>query len=39
LELIRVGIGPLALGDIPPGKWRYLTVEEAKSLQGYPQTS
>jgi pseudouridine synthase len=39
LELSRVGIGPLALGDIPVGKWRYLTDEELKALQGYPQTS
>src|SRR5260370_32900707 len=34
LELMRVGIGPLELGDIPPGKWRYLTAEEVKALQG-----
>ncbi len=25
LELARIGIGPLTLGDVPPGKWRYLT--------------
>ncbi len=34
LELMRVGIGPLELGDIPPGKWRYLTAEEVEALQG-----
>jgi len=34
LELRRVGIGPLELGDIPPGKWRYLTAEEVEALQG-----
>jgi 23S rRNA pseudouridine2605 synthase len=36
LELVRVGIGPLELGDTPVGKWRYLTGEEVKSLQGSP---
>lgn len=39
LELSRVGIGPLALGDTPVGKWRYLTDEEVKALLHYPQTS
>ena len=34
LELKRVGIGPLALGDIPVGKWRYLTQKEMQALQG-----
>ncbi len=34
LKLIRVGIGPLELGDIPAGEWRYLTNEEVKALQG-----
>ncbi len=38
LELIRVGIGPLELGDIPVGKWRYLSDKEVKALLGYPQT-
>lgn len=32
LRLVRVGIGPLALGDLPPGKWRELTSEELDSL-------
>src|SRR5436309_13410083 len=33
LELSRVGVGRLALGDTPLGKWRYLTDAEVKSLQ------
>ncbi len=32
LELQRVGIGSLELGDLPVGKWRYLSDEEVKSL-------
>ena len=28
LQLIRVGIGPLRLGDLPVGAWRYLDEEE-----------
>jgi pseudouridine synthase len=32
LELIRVGIGPLAIGDVPAGKWRYLTNEEVEAF-------
>jgi 23S rRNA pseudouridine2457 synthase len=28
LRLIRVRIGNLRLGDLPPGKWRILTAEE-----------
>jgi pseudouridine synthase len=39
LELSRVGIGPIELGDMPVGKWRYLTSEEVKLLQDYPHTS
>lgn len=39
LELSRVGIGLLALGNMPLGKWRYLTSEEVKSLRDYPHTS
>lgn len=35
LKLMRVGIGPLELGDIPAGKWRYLTSEEVKALQDF----
>jgi 23S rRNA pseudouridine2605 synthase len=33
LELIRVGVGPLELGDLPVGRWRYLSDEEVKALQ------
>jgi pseudouridine synthase len=32
LQLTRAGIGPLALGDVPAGKWRYLTDEEVSAL-------
>ncbi len=31
-RLIRVGEGPLTLGKLPLGKWRYLTHEEVKML-------
>ena len=33
LQLVRVGIGPLTLGDLAVGKWRYLTGEEVKTIQ------
>ncbi|HEV2472446.1 MAG TPA: pseudouridine synthase [Chthonomonadales bacterium] len=32
LELRRVGIGALKLGDTPEGKWRYLTQDEVTTL-------
>jgi 23S rRNA pseudouridine2605 synthase len=32
-RLIRVRIGPLELGDLPVGKWRYLTQGEVKRLR------
>lgn len=32
-RLIRIRIGPLELGDLPVGKWRYLTKEEIKRLR------
>jgi len=32
LELKRVAVGSLELGDLPVGKWRYLTEEEVKSM-------
>jgi 23S rRNA pseudouridine2605 synthase len=32
-QLIRVGIGSLTLGDLPLGRWRHLTPEEARMLQ------
>ena len=34
LELMRVGIGSLELGDLPVGKWRYLTEDEVSQLRG-----
>ena len=33
LELVRTGIGSLELGDVPAGKWRYLTEEEVRKLR------
>lgn len=32
LELIRVGIGPLELGDLPVGQWRYLSSDEVEAI-------
>jgi 23S rRNA pseudouridine2605 synthase len=32
LQLVRVGIGPLTLDNLPPGKWRYLTERELARL-------
>jgi len=32
-RLIRVRIGPLELGDLSVGKWRYLTQEEVRKLK------
>jgi 23S rRNA pseudouridine2605 synthase len=32
-ELIRVAIGALRLGDLPPGKWRLLTAAEVLLLE------
>ena len=33
LRLVRVGIGPLRLGDLQPGQWRDLTPAERKALR------
>ncbi len=33
-DLLRVRIGPLALGDLPEGKWRALTTDERAALVG-----
>ncbi|WP_228466829.1 pseudouridine synthase [Adhaeribacter swui] len=33
LRLIRVSIGPLQIGELAPGEWRYLTPEEVKALK------
>lgn len=32
-RLIRVRIGPIRLGDLPPGQWRYLTPKEVQALK------
>jgi pseudouridine synthase len=39
LELSRVGIGSIILGDLQVGKWRYLTEDEVYSLENYSHTS
>jgi 23S rRNA pseudouridine2605 synthase len=33
VRLARVGVGSLTLGNLPIGKWRYLTEEEVEGLQ------
>lgn len=33
LRVIRVGLGPLLLGDLKPGKWRDLTAGEVRALR------
>ncbi len=33
LRVIRVGLGPLALADLKPGKWRDLTAGEVRALR------
>jgi 16S rRNA U516 pseudouridylate synthase RsuA-like enzyme len=37
--LVRVGIGPIELGDMPVGKWRFLSDEELQALQDYHHAS
>lgn len=32
VDLVRVRVGPLRLGDLPEGRWRVLTVEERRTL-------
>jgi 23S rRNA pseudouridine2457 synthase len=32
LRLVRVATGPISLGDLEPGQWRYLTQEELADL-------
>lgn len=34
VDLLRIRIGPLALGDLPEGRWRALTPAERSSLVG-----
>jgi len=33
LRLVRVGIGPIMLGDLQPGEWRKLSDAEVDSLR------
>jgi 23S rRNA pseudouridine2605 synthase len=33
LQLIRVRLGSLRLGNLPPGQWRYLTNQEVQALK------
>ena len=37
LELVRVAIGPVRIGDLPIGKWRYLTEAEVRALRSQKQ--
>ncbi len=34
LQLVRIAVGPIRLGDMPPGAYRRLTREEVDSLRG-----
>ncbi len=34
LRLTRIAIGKITLGDLAPGKWRYLTTSQAEYLRG-----
>jgi len=38
-QLVRVRIGPVQLGNLEPGEWRYLTKQELKELQELKQLS
>lgn len=33
VRLIRVRIGPVRLGDLPPGRWRFLSPKEVRALR------
>ncbi|MEM7063824.1 MAG: pseudouridine synthase [Cyanobacteria bacterium P01_B01_bin.77] len=37
LRLVRTSIGPLHLGDLQPGQWRYLTIDEQHHLHQFRQ--
>jgi 23S rRNA pseudouridine2605 synthase len=39
LRLVRVAIGPLALGTLAKGQWRRLTDDEVRALSGTPPSS
>jgi 23S rRNA pseudouridine2457 synthase len=32
LRLIRIAIGPILLGDLPPGNWRDLAADEIAQI-------
>jgi 16S rRNA U516 pseudouridylate synthase RsuA-like enzyme len=32
LELVRIKVGPIAIGELPIGKWRTLTQKELAGL-------
>ncbi|MBQ8076535.1 MAG: rRNA pseudouridine synthase [Oscillospiraceae bacterium] len=38
MKLQRIQEGPLSLGDLQPGQWRYLTEEEIRTLRASVQT-
>ena len=38
LRVVRIAIGPIALGDLAKGAWRLLTADEAKALAGKSPT-
>jgi len=37
-RLTRISEGPLTLGDLPPGKWRYLTENEIEAVKNLTNT-
>ena len=37
--LLRVRIGPIDMGDLKPGKWRFLNAKEIRSLRGLVEQS
>ncbi|HEY74593.1 MAG TPA: rRNA pseudouridine synthase [Thermoflexia bacterium] len=38
-RLIRVRVGPVRLGNLPPGRWRYLTPAEVRALREHTKRS
>ena len=38
LRVVRIAIGPIRLGDLAKGAWRWLTADEAKALAGKSPT-
>src|ERR671935_65669 len=34
VDLLRIRIGPLSLGDLPEGRWRVLSAEERAAMVG-----